>query len=154
MVARSEWLRLNNPKANPEENSVSTIQNQPSSSNKGKVKILIADDEEALRFLVHETLGDDEAEILEATDGLEALEIARRDHPAMILLDVAMPGLSGNEVCQQLKADPATRDIVIVMLTAHGQTKDREQAFSSGADYFITKPFSPSQLFKLVAQVL
>ena len=119
-----------------------------------KTKILIADDELALRFLVHETLGDDRAEVLEAGEGNEALEIARREHPAAILLDVAMPGLSGNEVCQRLKADPATRDIVIIMLTAHGQSKDREQAFSSGADYFITKPFSPGQLLKLISQVL
>ncbi len=119
-----------------------------------KAKILIADDELALRFLVHETLGDDSAEILEAADGNEALEIARREHPTAILLDVAMPGRSGNEVCQLLKADPATRDIVIIMLTAHGQTKDREQAFSSGADYFIAKPFSPGQLLKLISQVL
>jgi CheY-like chemotaxis protein len=126
---------------------------QPKSQNT-KAKILIADDELALRFLVHETLGDDQTEILEASDGNDALDIARQQHPAMILLDVAMPGLSGNEVCQQLKADPATRDIVIIMLTAHGQSKDREQAFSSGADYFITKPFSPAQLLKLVAQVL
>jgi CheY-like chemotaxis protein len=125
-----------------------------SKSPNSKTKILIADDELALRFLVHETLGDDRAELLEVADGNAALEIARREHPAMILLDVAMPGLSGNEVCQILKADPATRDIVIIMLTAHGQSKDREQAFSSGADYFITKPFSPAQLLKLIAQVL
>ncbi len=119
-----------------------------------KPKILIADDEEALRFLVHETLDAEAVEILEATDGLEALELARREQPAMIFLDVAMPGLSGNEVCQQLKEDPATRPIQIVMLTAHGQGKDRDLAFASGADYFITKPFSPAQLLKLVDRVL
>jgi CheY-like chemotaxis protein len=123
--------------------------NQP-----GLPKILIADDEDALRFLAHETLEGEEAEILEATDGEEALEIARREHPRMILLDVAMPGLTGFEVCELLKADPATRDIVIVMLTAHGQTKDRERAEESGADHFMTKPFSPVQLLKLVAQIL
>ncbi len=117
-------------------------------------KILIADDEASLRLLVHETLQGDELQILEASDGNEALELARREHPQLILLDVAMPGLSGNEVCQRLKADPATRDIIIVMLTAHSQAKDREQAFSSGADHFMTKPFSPVQLIRLVNGII
>lgn len=116
-------------------------------------KILIADDEMTLRFLVLETLDDTQYELLEATDGNEALETARQLHPALILLDVAMPGLSGNEVCQQLKKDPATRDIIIIMLTAHSQTKDRELAMAAGADHFMTKPFSPSQLIRLIEQV-
>jgi CheY-like chemotaxis protein len=121
-----------------------------------KPKILIADDEPALRFLVHETLDSDSdnIEILEAADGLEALEIVRHQHPRLVLLDVAMPGMSGNEVCREIKADPATRDILVVMLTAHSQTKDREVALASGADHFMTKPFSPVQLLKLVNQVL
>lgn len=118
------------------------------------MKILIADDEMTLRLLVHETLSGADAEILEASDGNEALAIARLEDPKMILLDVAMPGLSGLEVCKLLKADPATRDIIIVMLTALSQAKDREQAFSSGADHFISKPFSPGQLLKLVGQIL
>lgn len=118
------------------------------------VKILIADDEAALRFLIHETIADPGLQVLEAQDGPEALQIARSQHPSMVLLDVAMPGLSGVEVCQQLKADPATRDIQIVMLTALSQTKDREKAFAAGADYFITKPFSPTQLFELVDKIL
>ena len=117
-------------------------------------KILIADDEPALRLLAHETLLDKGVTLIEASDGPEALATARQEHPRLILLDVAMPGLSGFEVCQQLKADPTTHDIIVVMLTALGQTKDRDQAFSSGADHFITKPFSPSQLLKLVDQIL
>lgn len=122
--------------------------------NKARPKILIADDEDALRFLAHETLESEPADILEATDGEEALALARSEHPSLILLDVAMPGLTGFEVCEKLKADPATRDIIIVMLTAHGQGKDRERAENSGADHFMTKPFSPLQLLKLVAQIL
>ncbi|MBN9389878.1 MAG: response regulator [Chloroflexi bacterium] len=117
-------------------------------------KILIADDEASLRFLIHETLADPALLVLEAQDGTEALQIARSQHPQMVLLDVAMPGLSGVEVCQQLKADPATRDIQIVMLTAYSQSKDREQALAAGADYFITKPFSPTQLFDLIDKIL
>jgi CheY-like chemotaxis protein len=119
-----------------------------------KPKILIADDEPALRFLVHETLDSEKIEIIEAADGLEALEIVRRENPRLVLLDVAMPGMSGNEVCREIKADPATRAIMVVMLTAHSQTRDRELALASGADHFMTKPFSPVQLLKLVNQVL
>jgi CheY-like chemotaxis protein len=117
-------------------------------------KILIADDEASLRFLIHETIADPALQVLEAQDGPEALQIARSQHPQMVLLDVAMPGLSGVEVCQQLKADPATRDIQIVMLTAFSQSKDREKALAAGADYFITKPFSPTQLFDLIDKIL
>ncbi|MDB5080856.1 MAG: response regulator receiver protein [Chloroflexi bacterium] len=123
-------------------------------SNPVPVVILIADDEASLRFLIHETIAEPGLQILEAQDGLETLCLARTHHPKMILLDVAMPALSGVEVCQQLKADPATRDIQIVMLTAHSQTKDREAAFAAGADYFITKPFSPTQLFELVDKII
>ncbi len=116
--------------------------------------ILIADDEAPLRLLIRETLEDEGAVLVEAEDGPEALEIARRLHPRLLVLDIALPGLSGLEVCQQLKASTITRDITIIMLTAHSQGKDREQAFASGADHFITKPFSPVQLIKLVQQLL
>lgn len=116
--------------------------------------ILIADDEDALRFLAYETLMDENYQILEAKDGIKALELARSQHPTLILLDVAMPGLTGFEVCQLLKGDPTTADIIIIMLTAHGQARDREQAEASGADHFMTKPFSPTQLLRLVEEIL
>lgn len=119
-----------------------------------KPKILIADDEDALRLLACETLADEDIEIIEATDGNQALVIAQDLKPTLILLDVAMPGLTGFEVCERLKADPATKDIVIVMLTAHGQTRDRERAVSAGADHFMTKPFSPLQLLRLIGQII
>lgn len=119
-----------------------------------KPLILIADDEEPLRLLASETLQDDRYDIVEVSDGNEALVLAQRDHPALILLDVSMPGLTGFEVCQLLKADSATSDIIVIMLTAHGQNTDREQAEASGANFYITKPFSPAQLLKLVDQII
>ena len=122
--------------------------------NNNKTKILIADDEDALRLLAYETLVDDNVEILQAEDGVQALNLARQEKPDLILLDVAMPGLTGFEVCQKLKADPQTKNISIVMLTAHGQNSDRERAIAVGADHFMTKPFSPVQLLKLVNQIL
>ena len=116
--------------------------------------VLIADDEEALRLLVHETLADDTITILEAGDGYEALDIARTKRPDVMLLDVAMPGMTGFEVCRTLKSDPTTATITIIMLTAHGQSSDRQRAEAAGADHFIVKPFSPIQLLRLVDRVL
>jgi two-component system phosphate regulon response regulator PhoB len=121
-------------------------------------KILIADDEQPLRLLVRATLEDESEEgryeIVEAVDGNEALEIARRERPELILLDIQMPGLSGLDVCKMLKNDPATSDLMIVMLTAKGQQSDRERGFAAGADDYFAKPFSPLELLQLVDRVM
>ena len=121
-------------------------------------KILIADDEQPLRLLVRATLedesGEERYEIIEAADGNEALEMARRERPELILLDIAMPGLTGLEVCKMLKNDPATSDLMIVMLTAKGQQSDREQGLAAGADDYFAKPFSPLELLQLVDRVM
>jgi CheY-like chemotaxis protein len=121
-------------------------------------KILIADDEEPLRLLVRATLEDESGEgryeIIEAIDGNEALEIVRKERPELTLLDIQMPGLSGLEVCKILKSDPATSDLMIVMLTAKGQQSDRERGFAAGADDYFAKPFSPLDLLQLVDRVM
>jgi CheY-like chemotaxis protein len=121
-------------------------------------KILIADDEQPLRLLVRATLedesGEERYEIVEAADGNEALEVARRERPELILLDIQMPGLSGLEVCKILKNDPATSDLMIVMLTAKGQQSDRERGLAAGADDYFAKPFSPLELLQLVDRVM
>ena len=118
-------------------------------------KILIADDEPSLRLLVRATLSANKSfELLEAFDGNEALNKAQKDLPDLILLDVMMPGLSGFEVCERLKNDPKTKNIVIIMLTAKGQQSDRDWAISVGTDYFLTKPFSPIELFNLIEKIL
>jgi CheY-like chemotaxis protein len=121
-------------------------------------KILIADDEQPLRLLVRATLEDESGErrykIIEAADGNEALEMARRERPELILLDIQMPGLSGLEVCKMLKNDPATSDLMIVMLTAKGQQSDRERGLAAGADDYFAKPFSPLELLQLVDGVM
>jgi two-component system phosphate regulon response regulator PhoB len=117
------------------------------------MKLLIADDEPAVRALVHVTLEGDEYEILEAADGVEALEVARDEAPRLVLLDIMMPRLDGLEVCRQLKADPDTSDIVVVMLTAQAQDRDRDQGLAAGADDYFTKPFSPLALLNMVERV-
>lgn len=118
-------------------------------------KILIADDEPSLRLLVKATLSANKSfDILEAFDGNEALIKAQKELPDLILLDVMMPGLSGFEVCERLKNDSRTKSILIIILTAKGQQSDKDWAISVGADYFLTKPFSPTELFNLIEKIL
>jgi two-component system, OmpR family, phosphate regulon response regulator PhoB len=117
------------------------------------VKLLIADDEPAVRALVQVTLEGDDYQILKAADGVEALEVARAEHPRLILLDIMMPRPDGLEVCRQLKSDPFTKDILVVMLTAQAQERDRDQGLAAGADDYFTKPFSPLALLNMVERV-
>jgi CheY-like chemotaxis protein len=117
------------------------------------VKLLIADDEPAVRALVRVTLEDDDYHILEAADGVEALETIRAEHPSLVLLDIMMPGMNGLEVCRVVKSDPTTSGTVVVMLTAQAQQRDRDRGLAAGADVYFTKPFSPLALLDLVARV-
>jgi two-component system alkaline phosphatase synthesis response regulator PhoP len=117
------------------------------------VKLLIADDEPAVRALVRVTLEDDEYRILEAGDGVEALQLVRAENPSLVLLDIMMPRMNGLEVCRIIKSDPTTSGTVVVMLTAQAQQRDRDRGLAAGADVYFTKPFSPLALLDLVAQV-
>ena len=113
-------------------------------------KVLLADDEEGVLALVEATLGNDgTVEIYSASDGQQALNIARQIRPDVIFLDVMMPKVNGFEVCRALKSDAATRGIKVVMLTGLSQDFDRQKALVEvGADDYITKPFSPLDLFR------
>jgi CheY-like chemotaxis protein len=117
------------------------------------VKLLIADDEPAVRALVRVTLEDDDYRILEAADGVEALQKIRDEHPSLVLLDIMMPGMNGLEVCRIVKSDPTTSGTVVVMLTAQAQQRDRDRGLAAGADVYFTKPFSPLALLDLVSRV-
>ncbi len=118
-------------------------------------KILIADDEPSLRLLVRATLSANKSfDLIEASDGQETLTKSQSELPDILLLDVMMPNLSGFEVCERLKNDPKTKKIVIIMLTAKGQQADKDWALSVGTDYFLTKPFSPIELFNLIEKIL
>ncbi|RMF29354.1 MAG: response regulator [Chloroflexi bacterium] len=118
--------------------------------------ILIVDDQMEVRTLVDVTLRIGDYRILQAASGDEALEIARREKPDLVLLDVMMPNssLDGFEVCRRLKQDPATRETTVVMLTALGQEVDKEKGFAVGADDYFVKPFSPLALMRKVEEVL
>src|SRR4051812_10083429 len=116
--------------------------------------ILVADDDEMLRELVVITLALDGLTVLQAVDGAQALDIARRVVPDLALLDVMMPGVDGVGVCRALKADQATAGTRVVMLTAEAQQGQRERALEAGADAYLTKPFSPTALRDLITRLL
>jgi DNA-binding response OmpR family regulator len=117
-------------------------------------RVLLADDDPALRRLIQATLSEGEFDLLQAADGEEALGLALSEHPALVLLDINMPRLDGFEVCRRLKADPSTCDIKIVMLTARRGETDRQEARNAGADEYFSKPFSPIQLLNRVYALL
>ena len=119
-------------------------------------KILIVDDQSEVRELVEVTLRIGPYEILQASSGDEALTITRSERPDLVLLDVMMPNSSvdGFDVCRQMKSDPATRNISVVMITARGQEADLEIGRQAGADDYFTKPFSPLELMNKVEEIL
>ena len=108
--------------------------------------ILVADDNPQMRLLLEMTLRKGQYEVLVTADGGQALQIARERHPDLVLLDAEMPVVHGFEVCRQLKDDPRTRDIQVIMITAKAQEEDRDRGLASGADEYIAKPFSPKEL--------
>jgi CheY-like chemotaxis protein len=116
-----------------------------------QLKILIVDDESSLRTLLKAIfLSENSYQIMEAADGNEAIELINKNKPHVIILDVMMPGQSGFEVCEKIKKNPDLKDIITIILTAKGQETDKEWAKSVGADYFLSKPFSPIDLLELV----
>ena len=114
-----------------------------------KKKILIVDDEYAIRELVALSLGS-EYETFKTESGKEALSFISRTKPDLIILDIMMPGMDGYEVCKKLKLDIKTKDIPIIMLTAKHQMQDLRQAIQVQVDEFMTKPFEPDKLKKVV----
>ncbi len=116
--------------------------------------ILIADDEESLRTLIETTLEAPGLRVLHAADGDQAVALARREHPDLILLDWMMPHKTGIEVAEVLRSEPATAGIAILMLTAMGQEQDRQRGLALGIRAYLVKPFSPLQLLECVRGVL
>ncbi len=116
--------------------------------------VLVADDDADIRDLVAFKLEQAGLEVVAVEDGEAALEQARAQQPALAVLDISMPGLSGIDVCRMLRADPATAGMLIIMLTARVQEQDVEGGFSAGADDYVTKPFSPRELVARIRAVL
>lgn len=126
----------------------------PSESAARPPRVLIAEDDPQSAELLEAYLGDGAFEVRSAADGEAALREVRAWQPNLVLLDVMMPRLSGFEVCKQLRADPATRGVSILMVTALDQISDMERAADLGTDDFITKPVNKAELLLRVRAAL
>jgi two-component system phosphate regulon response regulator PhoB len=117
-------------------------------------QVLVADDEADVVNLVTQSLSAAGFQVTRACDGQDALDKARRIEPALVVLDLMMPKLTGTEVLRALKSDPRTAAIAVVMLTARKEEVDRIVSLELGADDYVTKPFSPRELTLRVKSIL
>jgi two-component system response regulator ResD len=112
--------------------------------------VLVVDDDEMIRRLVRAVLEADEFEVVEARDGATALRLASETRPAVVVLDIMMPGLDGVEVCRRLDLEA----VKVIVLTAKDDPRLEDECRQAGASAFLTKPFSSIELLDLVAQLL
>ena len=119
-----------------------------------KQKILIVEDNHLNMRLIEMILKASSYTLLKATDGEEALDIATREQPDLVIMDIRLPKVSGLEVAQRLKEDPAFSHIPIIALTAHAMKGDKEKAIEAGCDSYLSKPVNTRELPRLVADML
>jgi CheY-like chemotaxis protein len=116
--------------------------------------VLLVDDNQQNIELMQAYLDDLPCRTATAMDGVEAMQAIERDRPDLVLLDVMMPRMSGFEVCQKIKANPSTRDIAVIMVTALNEVPDYERAVESGTDDFLSKPVNKLELVTRVKSLL
>jgi DNA-binding response OmpR family regulator len=116
--------------------------------------ILVADDDPDILELVKLRLARSGFDVVAAQNGLDALELAQTRSPDLAVLDVSMPGLDGGQVVTTLRSDPATHEIPVILLTARATAADVEAGLATGADDYVTKPFSPEVLQGRVSALL
>ena len=116
--------------------------------------VLIVDDEPNLRVLVHNTIESPAYQVIEARDGDEAWALIKERKPALVVLDIKMPRRSGFEVLTAIRADPELRGTQVMLLTASDQPTDIDAGILAGADYYLTKPFSPADLLARVSEAI
>jgi CheY-like chemotaxis protein len=117
-------------------------------------KILIAEDERDIRDLVAFTLRFAGHEVFAASNGEEAVEMAPKVNPDLILMDVRMPRMTGYEACKAMKEIPDLKDIPVVFLSAKGQESEKQQGMEAGAEEYLLKPFAPDQLTIAIKAIL
>lgn len=117
-------------------------------------RVLIADDDADIRDLVAFKLIQSGHEVTAVEDGMAALRMVRGQPLDLVLLDIRMPGMSGLDVCRELRAAPGTASLPVILITARSQEGDVELGFEAGADDYIVKPFSPRELSSRVNAVL
>lgn len=116
--------------------------------------ILLVDDNLQNLELMQAYLDDLPSRVVTAVDGVEAMKMVEAEHPDLVLLDVMMPRMSGFEVCQKIKSNPDTRDLIIVMVTALNEVPDYERAVEAGTDDFLSKPVNKLELLTRVKSLL
>lgn len=116
--------------------------------------VLIADDEPSMRLLVQTTLASSNYQVVEACDGDEAWAFIKENRPRLVLLDIQMPGLTGLEILRSIKSDPSLAATRVIMVTAKALGADIEAGKAAGADFYLTKPFSPLELLSRVEETL
>jgi two-component system, OmpR family, phosphate regulon response regulator PhoB len=116
--------------------------------------VLVAEDDPAILDLLVFTLRGSGHEVLTRTDGKAALEAATTEHPDLVVLDVAMPGATGLDVCRELRSNASTARLPVIMLTARARWLDVSVGFEAGADDYLVKPFSPDELLRRIDTLL
>lgn len=117
-------------------------------------KILVVEDEDKIRKVIGMYFAKEGYDVLQTGNGLEAIVIAEKEKPRLIILDIMLPGLSGYEVCKRLKTNEDTKGIIIVILSAKGQEWEKMEGYSVGADLYETKPFSLKNLVTKVKEII
>jgi DNA-binding response OmpR family regulator len=117
-------------------------------------RILVVDDEPDIRLVVERRLTLKGYEVITAATGYEGLNKARGEHPDLIVLDLMLPGIDGNQICAMLKRDTRYRDIPIIILSAKSQTRDIDVSMSCGADAYVAKPFDHQVLLDQIESLL
>jgi CheY-like chemotaxis protein len=117
-------------------------------------RILICDDDPAILRVLQVNLEVEGYDTLLAHHGEEALEIANREHPDLVILDIMMPRLDGYQTCERLKADDATKDIPVVFLSAKAQQSDIDEGKEYGVEAYLTKPFDPDTLIEVIESLV
>jgi len=116
--------------------------------------VIIADDEPSVRLLVQATIGADDYNVVEACDGDEAWALIQEHRPSLVLLDVRMPGRTGLEILSAIRSDPSLAGTKVIILTASALGTDMTAGLAAGADFYLTKPFSPRDLLSRLDEAL
>ncbi len=117
-------------------------------------RILVIEDQEDNRRIVRDLVTASGYELVEATTGEEGIEVAARERPDLILMDIQLPGIDGYEVTRRIKAIPALSHIPIIAVTSYALSGDDKKAFAAGCDGYVTKPFSPRLLLAKIKEYL
>jgi two-component system, cell cycle response regulator DivK len=117
-------------------------------------RILVVEDQEDLRSMVRDLLTGSDYSVIEAADGAAGIAMTKSEHPDLILMDIQMPVINGYEATRRIKADPANDGIPIIAVSSFAMKGDEEKARSAGCDHYVTKPYSPMQLLKIVRSLL